>query len=86
MSPIPGKVKLTSRELTTLTHIANGFTARETASKMFVAIDTVHDSLRRSRATLRARNTAHAVAIAMAAGLISWSAIKDRDDEWRNPS
>lgn len=47
---------------------ARGYTVAETAARHHVSANTVQSVLKYARKILRARNTAHAVALAMAIG------------------
>lgn len=61
---------LTDRQLVCLRMASEGFTAAETAKKLYLAERTVKGNLYKARDLLGARNTTHAVVIAIANGLI----------------
>lgn len=61
---------LTDRELEVLRGAANGEVSKQTASRMFLADETVRAYRKAAMAKLSARNTTHAVAIAIRTGLI----------------
>jgi DNA-binding CsgD family transcriptional regulator len=60
----------TARELEVLRYTSYGLKWRECADAMGIAPDTVMAHLSHVRRKLRAKNTAHAVAIALRLGLI----------------
>lgn len=62
--------KLTARQLQCLRLAADGLTMPKIGARLFVTDWTVKNDLIAVRDTLRARNTAHAIAIAMRNGLI----------------
>ncbi|MFE9337724.1 LuxR C-terminal-related transcriptional regulator [Streptomyces sp. NPDC007063] len=62
---------LTARQLEALLWTARGCTAREAADRMGVSLDTVRWLLRTAHHRLGARTATHAVALAMARGLIT---------------
>lgn len=63
--------ELTNRELDFLAAASHGLTAPMTADLYDVTPDTVQQTLRSARFKLRAKNTAHAAAKAIRAGLIA---------------
>jgi DNA-binding CsgD family transcriptional regulator len=63
-------VELTAMELRCLLYASHGLEADETATVRGVALETVRGQLKQARRKLAAKNTAHAVAIALRAGLI----------------
>lgn len=77
------KFLLTDRELTALRWAANGLTGEQIAEKTGLSTSAVADTVRRARVALRASNTAHAVALAVAHGYLTRDDLKDLDDEWR---
>ncbi|MEU2724030.1 helix-turn-helix transcriptional regulator [Streptomyces smyrnaeus] len=62
---------LTARQHEALLWTAQGCTAQEAADRMGVSLDTVRWLLRTTHRRLGARSAAHAVALAMARGLIT---------------
>ena len=60
----------TARQLEVLEHIADGGTVRTAALNMGVAYETASTLLQRAKMRVGARNTTHAVAIAIRRGLI----------------
>lgn len=66
-----GTLRLTEPERDALVCAAEGLTGSEAAKRMGVSIDTGRDRLYRARLRLGARNTAHAVALALREGLIA---------------
>lgn len=70
MTVLTGPRALTEREIEILTAVAGGTTHTEIARSLNVTRNTVESHLARIRAALSARNTAHAVAIAITKGHI----------------
>jgi DNA-binding CsgD family transcriptional regulator len=64
-------LELTGPELEALVCAADGLTGTEAADRMGVSLDTGKDRLDRARLRLGARNTAHAIAEAFRAGLLT---------------
>ena len=62
---------LTRREIDVLALIANGLSHAEAAQRLDISDHTLRDHLASARLKLDARNTAHAVALAIAAGQIA---------------
>lgn len=60
----------TQRELEILKAMADGLTRQEVAKSLFIGTETVKTHLLHIRAKLNAKNTAHAVAIALRRGMI----------------
>jgi len=60
----------TAQQLKTLHYTSHGLRERECAEAMGITVDGVKTNLTRARRNLRAKNTAHAVAIALRLGLI----------------
>ena len=60
----------TTRELEILKAIANGMNYQEVAKTMYISVETVKSHLRHLRPKLNAKNTTHAVAIALRRGMI----------------
>lgn len=63
---------LTERETAVLTHYSRGLTQEQIGRAMWLSPETVKSHLKHIRWALDARNSAHAVAIAMDKGLIKW--------------
>jgi DNA-binding CsgD family transcriptional regulator len=63
-------ITLTNKELGCLALIAQGLTARTAADEIGITAETVTDHLERIRLKLGARNTTHAVVLAIRDGLI----------------
>jgi DNA-binding CsgD family transcriptional regulator len=63
--------KLTARECELLTHLSNGLYAVDAGKAMFIGVETVKTSLKTIRQKLDAKNTTHAVAIALRTGDIT---------------
>lgn len=63
--------ELTDSEVRTLIMCANGYTAKGTARECHRSEHTISDQLSAAYTKLGARNAPHAVAIAMARGIIS---------------
>ena len=63
--------RLTQRELSVLKNASEGRTADEIASVLGLGMETVRSHLKKARAKLGARNSAHAVAEAMRQLLIA---------------
>lgn len=61
---------MSARELDVLGLLARGLTTGETAGLLGISACTVKDHSKSARLKLGARNTAHAVAIALRAGMI----------------
>lgn len=61
---------MTPRELEVLTLTAQGLTHGEVGRQLYITENTVRTHLRHTFAYLQARNSAHAVALALTAGLI----------------
>ena len=70
-TPRRRRVELSERELSVLTGIADGLTDGEIGSAVGISEFTVKTHLRRVYAKLAARNRAHAVARALAAGVLT---------------
>lgn len=62
--------ELTQRELHILALLSHGMTSQMAADTTGVGIEYVKDMLKRARYVLRAKNTAHAIAIALREELI----------------
>jgi len=65
------RARLTQRELTVLKNASEGRTAHEIARALGLGMETVRSHLKKARAKLGARNSAHAVAEAMRQLLIA---------------
>lgn len=63
-------VKLSVRQREVLSAAARGLGVHETGAELFLAPDTVKSYRRQALKALHARNITHAVAVAMAAGLL----------------
>lgn len=61
---------LTSREARGLAHVAEGYSDAETAHKLGISIDAVRYSIRTAMVRLGAVNRPHAVALAVAHGVL----------------
>jgi DNA-binding CsgD family transcriptional regulator len=66
---------LAERELQVLRLAANGHPNTEIGARLYITEDTVKTHLRRINAALRARNRAHAVALALTIGLLTPDAV-----------
>lgn len=66
----PLAIILSTRQRQVLTCAANGFTSRQTAAVLRLKPNTVRVHMETTKRRLKARTMAHAVAIAMGAGLI----------------
>ncbi len=66
-----GNLELTPRELQILKLIAQGYSAKETAQEISIAPRTVEGHISTMRLKLRARNRAHMVSNAIAAGALT---------------
>ena len=69
---------LSARELDVLDLVASGYSDNEIAVRIGVSAATVNTHLRHVYAKLRARNRAHAVAIALRRGLLTRPGLPDR--------
>lgn len=67
---------LTAPELQALTLAANGLSVPQIGARLFKGSETVKTQLGRARLKLGAQNTAHAVAIAVRAGVITPSDVE----------
>lgn len=74
---------LTEREEQILFHTANGKTGAETAELVGLSPHSVADSLRSLRSLLRAVNTPHLMALAVARGYLTHNDVEDLDDKWK---
>lgn len=74
---------LTDHQIVILMHAANGMTGAEIAYKTGMTVSAVADTVRRARVALRAANTVHAVALAVAMGHIRPEDLSDLDGQWR---
>jgi DNA-binding CsgD family transcriptional regulator len=72
---------LSPRQRQCLTLAAQGLTWRQVAQKLKIATGTVRNYLLIARARLGARNTTHAVALAIAREEIKLESIIQEDDE-----
>lgn len=63
--------RLTMIESDTLTYLAHGLTVGEVAQRMCVGVETIKARQKIIRAKLGAKNTCHAVALAMHQGIIT---------------
>lgn len=63
--------RITDRQMRCLRLAADGLTMDKIAARVYLSTWSVKNELVRTRDVLRARNTAHAVAIAMRNGLIA---------------
>ena len=61
---------MTKREAEVLLQFAQGAGARSAADALGVGVETINTHLDRARRKLAARNTTHAVAIAIRSGLV----------------
>lgn len=61
---------LTAREAEVLTLLALGLSHRQVGRRLVIELDTVEKHAQHIRSKLKAGNTAHAVALAVATGLI----------------
>lgn len=77
----PADSPLTDRQHEALLWTARGSTARETAARMGAPVDTVNWLLGQAYRRLGATNAPHAVALAMAAGLITAADITPTEQE-----
>ena len=66
---------LSGRQCEVLSLAATGLCDSEIALALVLSVHTVHDHLRAVRARLGARNTTHAVSIALVQGIISLDAL-----------
>lgn len=73
-----GRAKLTKREREILTLIACGLQGGEMAERLFLSPETIKSHVQNSMGKLGARTRAHAVAIALLTGQISWDAADRR--------
>lgn len=62
---------ISERQVTVLAHVADGLTYEQIGSRLHIQPDTVKMHLLRLRDRLGARNSSHAVAIAIRTGLIT---------------
>jgi DNA-binding CsgD family transcriptional regulator len=76
-------VFLSPRETEALKLAAGGYTAREISEQMVVAEITVKQHLQAAREKLGARNTLHAVVLAIARGLIDIDAFLRPKAAWK---
>jgi DNA-binding CsgD family transcriptional regulator len=67
---------LADRQREVLALAARGLTHRQIAQKLYLSPYTVFEYLKSARERLGARNTAHAVAIAIVCGLIEFSVVE----------
>jgi PAS domain S-box-containing protein len=74
--PVPadstGRLELTERERQVMTLVASGMQSTELAESLFLSPETVKSHVHNSMAKLGAHTRAHAVAIALVTGQISW--------------
>lgn len=63
-------IRLTPAQVRVLTAMANGSTRREAARQLHLSLDTVASYLKAARYRMDANTTVHAVAIAVAAGVV----------------
>lgn len=68
---------LTDRERQVLAQVADGLSYIEIGAELHLSPDTVKAHLLRARRKLRARNRAHAVAIAFRTGILPADTTKD---------
>ena len=71
--PLPGNIKLTSRELQILRWAAKGYTSKKMALESGLAVPSVETHLRNIFRKLGASNRGEAVSTALKAGLITLS-------------
>lgn len=74
------KEALSAREMDVISFVAAGYTNRETAAEMFISTETVKSHIRNILPKLNAANRTHAVAIAVARGLLDVSAYAEPSD------
>jgi len=67
-----GRLQLTKREREVMGLVASGLQGTEMAKRLFVSPDTVKSHVNNAMGKLGARTRAHAVAIALIAGQITW--------------
>lgn len=67
-----GRLQLTSREREIMTLIASGLQTPEMAERLFVSQETVKSHVQNAMSKLGSRTRAHAVAIALVTGEITW--------------
>jgi DNA-binding CsgD family transcriptional regulator len=65
-----GELAATERQLEALRYTSHGLQEHECADAMGISVNTVKKDLLRARRNLRAKNTTHAVAIALRLRLI----------------
>lgn len=56
---------------------ARGYSAKQTAARHYVTVNTVNSTIVNARAALGARNIAHAVAIALSTGQITFTELRE---------
>lgn len=69
---IDGQLQLTAREREVMTAVASGLHGDDIAERLFVSPETVKSHVQNSMGKLGTHTRAHAVAIALIAGEISW--------------
>lgn len=69
-----GRVKLTKREREILAMIASGLQGGDMAERLFLSPETIKSHVQNAMGKLGAHTRAHAVAIALLTGQISWDA------------
>jgi DNA-binding CsgD family transcriptional regulator len=75
-TPVPaeagGRLQLTEREREVMTLVASGLQSTELAERLFLSPETVKSHVHNAMGKLGAHTRAHAVAIALVTGQISW--------------
>jgi len=67
-----GRLQLTEREREVITLVASGLQSGDIAERLFLSPETVKSHVHNALAKLGARTRAHAVAIALVTGQITW--------------
>ena len=67
-----GRLQLTGREREVMTLVASGLQSGEMAERLFLSPETVKSHVQNAMGKLGSRTRAHAVAIALVTGQISW--------------
>lgn len=71
---------LTDREIKVLTGAACGETANQTGDRLFLASETIREYRKTAIAKLGAKNIAHAVALALASGVVNPERVVESDE------
>ncbi len=72
MEKVSGRLQLTAREREVMTLVASGLQSGEIAERLFLSPETIRSHVHNAMGKLGSHTRAHAVAIALVTGQITW--------------